>query len=137
MGDTVVKAIKEGTIWLGEITVLPNDEQGTKERLKYGVYRLTLGKIDTRQAELKDLEKSSGGGSGEQSEGFQELHPGMARVFRPKGGRRNNKEHMATEDRLAAEFEDSEAIDESIARGRGQRTEAGKLILRGEGLEAD
>jgi potassium channel subfamily K, other eukaryote len=43
MGDTVVKVIKDFTIYLGEITILPGDEGGLSDRLKYGVLKVTGG----------------------------------------------------------------------------------------------
>lgn len=45
MGDTVVKIIKDLTIYLGEITVLPSDQGGLGDRLKYGLSILTGGKL--------------------------------------------------------------------------------------------
>lgn len=124
MGETVVKAIKEVTIWLGEITVLPNEQEGMQDRLKHGVYKMTLGKIDSRSTKTNDVEAGNGKSNG--GSGIQELHPGLARVFRFRQ-KETNQSHMATEDRLAAEFEESEKIDEAIARGRGNRSEEGNI----------
>lgn len=128
MGETVVKAIKEATIWLGEITVLPNEQEGMTDRLRHGVYKVTLGKVDGRSPKTNDVET---GNSSQPSGGtdFQELHPGLARVFRVRQKKGGNQEHMAAKDRLAADFEESEEIDESIARGRGNRSEEGKANL--------
>lgn len=123
MGETVVKAIKEATIWLGEITVLPNEQEGMKDRLRHGVYKMTLGKVDSRSTTPSDVEAGRGKSNG--GSGFQELHPGLARAFRTRQRDNTNQEQMAIEDRLAAEFEESEKIDESIARGRGNRSEEG------------
>lgn len=124
MGETVVKAIKEATIWLGEITVLPNEQEGMKERLTHGVYKVTLGKVDGRSPKSNDVE--TGNSQPSAGTGFQELHPGLARVFRVRQKKEGNQEHMAAKDRLAEDFEESEEIDESIARGRGNRSEEGK-----------
>jgi hypothetical protein len=125
MGETVVKTIKEATIWLGEITVLPNEQEGLQDRLRHGVYKMTLGKIDSRSTKANDVEAGKGKSNG--GSDFQELHPSLARVFRVRQRKETNQEHMATEDRLAAEFEESEKIDESIARGRGNRSEEGNI----------
>lgn len=126
MGETVVKVIKEATIWLGEITVLPNEQEGMKDRLRHGVYKMTLGKIDGGSAKANDVEAGKGKSNG--GSNFQELHPGLARAFRVRQTKNDtNQERMATEDRLAAEFEESEKIDESIARGRGNRSEEGRI----------
>ncbi|KIW86741.1 uncharacterized protein Z519_12654 [Cladophialophora bantiana CBS 173.52] len=54
MGDTVVKAVKDVTIWLGEITVLPSSEDTISNRLKHGVYKATLGQLDPRNPECRD-----------------------------------------------------------------------------------
>jgi potassium channel subfamily K, other eukaryote len=48
MGDTVVKVIKDFTIYLGEITVLPSDEGGLLDSLKSGIYKLSGGKIGNK-----------------------------------------------------------------------------------------
>ncbi|CAN9263367.1 unnamed protein product [Alternaria sp. RS040] len=44
MGDTVIKAFKDFTIWLGSLTVLP-DEEGLSAALKVGWRRIKFGKI--------------------------------------------------------------------------------------------
>lgn len=44
MGDTVIKAFKDFTIWLGSLTVLP-DEEGLSAALKVGWTRIKSGKI--------------------------------------------------------------------------------------------
>jgi potassium channel subfamily K len=44
MGDTVIKAFKDFTIWLGSLTVLP-DEEGLSAALKVGWKRIKTGKI--------------------------------------------------------------------------------------------
>ncbi|CAN9256303.1 unnamed protein product [Alternaria alternata] len=44
MGDTVIKAFKDFTIWLGSLTVLP-DEEGLSAALKVGWRRIKSGKI--------------------------------------------------------------------------------------------
>ncbi|OQV07573.1 hypothetical protein CLAIMM_11985 isoform 2 [Cladophialophora immunda] len=119
MGDTVVKAVKDVTIWLGEITVLPSSEDTIANRLKHGVYKATLGQLDPRSSGSRDVEKGSetGGGSG-----YQELHPGLARLFR-NGVRKRKKgeKDNDTKDRLAADFEEEEKQEESDARDKGDR----------------
>lgn len=45
MGDTVIKAFRDLTIWLGALTLLPDDEAGLKETLKIGLHRLRSGKV--------------------------------------------------------------------------------------------
>ncbi|EXJ95278.1 hypothetical protein A1O1_00398 [Capronia coronata CBS 617.96] len=118
MGDTVVKAVKDATIWLGEITVLPSDEDSTRNRLKYGIYKATLGKAGYSHSYLKDVEEGSGIDDGE-----QELQPGLARLFGRHGRSRPNRNVRETGDRVAADFERSEKADESHARKHGERSE--------------
>ena len=103
MGDTVVKGVKDATIWLGEITVLPSDEDTLRNRLKHGVYRGTLGKLDLRNTG-GDLEK--GADDSDDASGYREMQPGLVRLFR-SGGRRQKQsgKDRETQDRLAADFE--------------------------------
>ncbi|EXJ89409.1 hypothetical protein A1O3_02476 [Capronia epimyces CBS 606.96] len=122
MGDTVVKAVKETTIWLGEITVLPSDEDTTRNRLKHGLYKATLGKIDPRHSFSRDMEEGSSNDDDE-----KELHPGLIRLFGRHGRKRRNKGDHKAVDRLAADFEGSEEIDETNARNQGDRAEEGRF----------
>jgi potassium channel subfamily K, other eukaryote len=121
MGDTVVKGVKDATIWLGEVTVLPSDEDTFSNRLKHGVAKATLGKLDLRRTP-EDVEKDSGDSGDETSN--REMHPGLTRLFR--NGRekhRHPKEEMKTNDRLAADFEAEEERDEEDARKKGEKWE--------------
>lgn len=122
MGDTVVKAIKDATIWLGEITVLPSDESSMKDRLKHGIYRSTLGKVGSPHSNAESM-------AGAES-GFQELHPGLAKLFRMGGGgdRQYDTRPGANQDELAKDFEQSERIDESEARKEGKRWEESEFL---------
>ena len=69
MGDTVVKAVKDLTIWLGEVTVLPSNDASVFERLKYGFFKSTLGMLEVQQ-KGKDVETGS---SDENENDYQEL----------------------------------------------------------------
>lgn len=121
MGDTVVKAIKDATIWLGEITVLPSDESSARERLQHGLHKATMGKVSSPHPDIED--------GSEEDAGFQELHPGLARLFRAGGEqRRPDKRYRANRDELAKDFEQSEKVDESEARDHGDRLEEGKCF---------
>ncbi|KIW44471.1 uncharacterized protein PV06_02937 [Exophiala oligosperma] len=123
MGDTVVKAIKDATIWLGEVTVLPSDESSMKDRLMHGIYRSTLGKVGSPHFDVENK-------AGEES-GFQELHPGLAKLFRIGGGERpDNTRDGANRDELARDFEQSERIDESEAHKEGKFGEENEHHLR-------
>ena len=48
MGNTVIQLIKDVTIWLGEVTVLPSESVSIRQSLKFGVIKLTGGKIDVQ-----------------------------------------------------------------------------------------
>ncbi|OAP59113.1 hypothetical protein AYL99_06411 [Fonsecaea erecta] len=121
MGDTVVKAVKDVTIWLGEITVLPSSEDTIANRLKHGVYKATLGQLDPRSPGSRDVEKGSETGS---ESGYQELHPGLVRLFRNGGKKHRSGGNGETpEDNLAADFEEEEKQGESEARDKGDRPE--------------
>src|SRR2546423_9399842 len=43
MGDTVIQLIKDLTIWLGEVTVLPSESSSIRQSLKIGLMKLTGG----------------------------------------------------------------------------------------------
>lgn len=45
MGDTVVKIIKDLTIYLGELTILPSDESSVRESLRYGLAKISGGRV--------------------------------------------------------------------------------------------
>ena len=117
----MIKAVKDVTIWLGEITVLPSDEGSAKERLKHGLYKATLGKVDTRRRDVEEGSDEDGDSS------IHELHPGLAKIFGRRGGRKVNKKGRKDEDRLAGDFEESEKVDETKAREKGDRPEEGKV----------
>ncbi|KAJ9607368.1 hypothetical protein H2200_008441 [Cladophialophora chaetospira] len=121
MGDTVVKGVKDATIWLGEVTVLPSSEDTLSNRLKHGVYKGTLGKLDLRKT-AEDVEK----GSGDSDDEYQEEHPGLTRIFRNgRKGRKKQKKagYGKTEDRLAADLEEDEKKGEDDARKKGEKWE--------------
>ncbi len=116
MGDTVVKGIKDATIWLGEVTVLPSDNDSTANRLKYGLERLTLGLLDPEKYPGVGRKKSS---SESDDTDFQELHPGLVKVFGQRGKRKLFKKQRKADERLAANFEEEEKEQEEEAKDRG------------------
>ncbi|KAF2856764.1 potassium channel-like protein [Plenodomus tracheiphilus IPT5] len=56
MGDTVIKAFKDFTMWVGALTVLP-DEEGLRAALKVGFKRIRAGKL--HQEEKGDRNRPS------------------------------------------------------------------------------
>lgn len=127
MGDTVVKSVKDVTIWFGEVTVLPSDEGSTTDRLKHGIYKATMGRVDARAANSPDVEEADDNDS---ESGYQELHPGLTRAFRGRNEGQSRRQDRAAKDRLAADFARSERIDEDIARGHGDRLAEGNPTAR-------
>jgi potassium channel subfamily K len=60
MGDTIIRAFKDFTIWVGSLTVLP-DEKGLTSALKVGMKRMKTGK----GLKEKDLDHKGASGAGE------------------------------------------------------------------------
>jgi potassium channel subfamily K len=60
MGDTIIRAFKDFTIWLGSLTLLP-DEKGLASALKVGIKRIKAGKI----LKEKDLDHKGAPGASE------------------------------------------------------------------------
>ena len=59
MGDTVIKAIKDVVLWLGEFTLLPG-EGSTRKRIKRGVKRLGVSREDGGKMTGEWKEKAPG-----------------------------------------------------------------------------
>jgi potassium channel subfamily K, other eukaryote len=113
MGDTVVKGVKDATIWLGEVTVLPSDESSVLDRLRYGLYKMTFGK---KAAERKRQRKADPDAS---SDDLPHLEEPPGRILGRLKSHRHHTRPNGTEDRLASDFEKSEAEDEQQAHLRG------------------
>ena len=120
MGDTVVKLIKDATIWVGEITVLPNDEVSAVRRLKHGLYKASLGLIEPK-GHLADEES---GGKDDKHSKIRDIPPGLIKLFGNggndsggEGGQRHQNEEM--QDRMAEDFEAAEKQNEEEARELG------------------
>ena len=112
MGDTVVKGVKDVTIWLGEVTLLPSDSASVFERLKYGFYKTSLGILqqDTQAGKSADEESS---------EDYLEMHPGLAKVLGRRGRRKLNRKDKQHSDRLAKDYEQGEELEEKDAAKKG------------------
>ena len=116
MGDTVVKGVKDATIWLGEVTVLPSDNASVTNRLKVGMERLTLGLLDP---EKNPMARGKKGSPKSDDNDFQELHPGLAKVFGQRGRKKVTQKQQESNDRFAANFEAEEKLEEEEAKDRG------------------
>jgi len=79
MGDTVIKVVKDFTIWIGEITVIPSENSSIMERLKFGLYKASLGLVpldhstdeasaDREDESVRDIER------------FQTRNPGLFKL---------------------------------------------------------
>lgn len=108
MGDTVVKVIKEFTIYLGEITVLPSDEGGLKDRLKYGMHKLTGGQVG------KEV-----GSQGESD--VKEKLPTMVNVAEHDQRHGPRQEDVEGARHVADQVENEEKQDEQEARNGGDK----------------
>ncbi|KAJ9654127.1 hypothetical protein H2198_006807 [Neophaeococcomyces mojaviensis] len=128
MGDTVVKGIKEGTIWLGEISVLPNSESHAVERLKRGLYKATLGKLSFPSAK-KDEENANTAKTIRDEDNdwadIHETHPGLVKLFDSSERRKIDPEAIKALDRRADAWAAAEEGDENKAReNKDRRAEA-------------
>ncbi|KAL9125800.1 MAG: hypothetical protein Q9217_005055 [Psora testacea] len=90
MGNTVVKGIKDATLYLGEFTVLPG-EAGPKAMIKYTASRLTGGKLVSGIYEEEPTALMSGSGEKNDEE---------------KGGKNGHLSHGA--DKIAGQVENEE-----------------------------
>jgi len=126
MGDTVVKGIKDATIWLGEISFLPSTDGRTRERLKVGAYRATLGKFKLVAPGLVDQEKADF--EEEEDEdwaNFKQLHPGLAKIFDASDRKKIDHKNIQILDRLADAWASTEDEDEKEAQTKhDQRAQA-------------
>lgn len=100
MGDTVVKGVRDLTIYLGEFTVLPG-EASTKDRFKHSAYKLTNGKIFTKGPMMDEPP----GLLGEKNDEDRE--------------KRTQTSHAAATDTLTGVMEQEELAEASAAKARG------------------
>jgi potassium channel subfamily K, other eukaryote len=108
MGDTVVKAIKDFTIYLGEITVLPSDEGGLSDRLKYGISKVTGSNAGNLTSMKRDDQ-------------VKEKPPMMADMPGQNEHRGPNQQNVESAMHAADQLEKEEEKEEQEARDRGDR----------------
>ena len=113
MGDTVVKLIRDATIWLGELTVLPG-EASTTQKIKKGAKMVKEGKLPSIPnvgAEGGPVEEPTGGVS----------LPGQDRTGGGRAGEsaKAHDQSRAVADRLGTEFEAEELDSAFDAREKG------------------
>ncbi len=110
MGDTIIKVIRDATLWLGEITVLPEKDR-TLALLKHGAQKITKGKFLEDDAPTEDQP----GGIVGLSEENRDPEKGNKR------SKRNHAGGLAGADALGEELEQEELDDAKLARRRGDR----------------
>lgn len=124
MGDTVIKAVNNFTIWVGEITVLPSENLGFMDLLKLGLYKATLGLIpldlstdraaaDWDHEALRDIER------------FQELNPSLFKMYRQRDDarKRHRREGPAEDgDQLGKDCKQSAMQQEVEAKAGSDNT---------------
>ena len=108
MGDTVVTLIKDGTIYLGEVTVLPSEKRGVRRSFKLLVMKLNAGRINVK-------------GLKEEDDGVEEAPPGLIHMPHQHGNAtsRHNPEDLEAIQNIAADFAAAEKMDEDEARRQG------------------
>jgi potassium channel subfamily K len=109
MGDTVIQLIKDLTIWFGEVTVLPSESGSIRQSLKFGLVKLTGGKINVQ-------------GLRDSNDDIEDTPPGLVRMpHRQKQESRHNRKDVEAGQKLASAFEKAEELDEDEARRQGDR----------------
>jgi potassium channel subfamily K, other eukaryote len=93
MGDTVVKMVKDLTLWVGEVTVLPGDAP-MRDKLRYGIHKATAGKLAAK--DIEDIPP-----------------PGHSKTDQ------DEKQKTSGPDRIAAQLEVRELEEEEHARQKG------------------
>lgn len=108
MGDTVIAVIKDGTIWLGELTVLPSETGSVRESAKIGLVKLTGGKLDVNAI------RNTSGVNEEPTSG---VHPPKREAEDPAGGK--SKGDIEAAEDVTADLAEAEQLDENDARADG------------------
>ena len=118
MGDTVIKGIRDLTLWFGEFTILPG-EGSTKEKLQKGATAIREGQIkDGLKQQLKNKKAN-------RDDDLVPEAPGgvfLAENRRHKGGEPKKPEHIAAAaatDRLGEEYEAEELDAATRAHEKG------------------
>ena len=110
MGDTVIQLIKDITIWLGEITVLPSEAGSMRQSLKIGITKMTGGRINVQ-------------GIRDSDDNIEEEAPGLVHMPRRRKPDEptHDKQDVEAAQQIAAEFDKAEQLDEEEARRQGDR----------------
>ena len=131
MGDTVIKGVKDLTIWLGEITFLPSTDTSTIERIKIGVHHLTMGSVTFEKAKLDDEQQRENTENLDKDwAGFRDSHPGLIQMFDHTDSKKVDRNDLQTLSRLTKTWEAAEPEDEDLARERNHAKALGRFDER-------
>ena len=114
MGDTVVKFIKDFTIYLGEITVLPSEEGGLSDRLKYGMHKVSGGKVGNIINRRKRTKSNSNSDKKEKPPAMVNMDPDHQRHG-------PNNDDVEAARHVADNLGNTEKQEEDAARARGDQ----------------
>lgn len=126
MGDTVVKGVKDVTLWIGEISFLPSDEARTRDRFRHGAYRLTGGLVGAPNAVVDQESNSKREEIEEEWSDLKVLHPGMIRIFDDSDRKKIKHEDLRLLDKLADVWAQSEQQDEEMAKQNNDKVAEGE-----------
>ncbi|KPI44668.1 Outward-rectifier potassium channel TOK1 [Cyphellophora attinorum] len=140
MGDTVVKWVKDVTIWVGEVTVLPSSESTILDRLKYGALKAIFGKRVARERHTQRI--SARQGRDEDTEAGENVAQPPGRILglkqlrkRHKQDKQKSRDTMDPNERLAADYAEEEGNEEEDAKQHGNKVAEDEHHLRRQLLE--
>lgn len=108
MGDTVVKFIRDLTIYLGEITVLPSDQGGLSDRLRFGLHKVSGGRFGNK------VNSKDGHDGKEKPSSMVEMGEQGQQLDR-------NQQDIEAVQHVADDLEQTEKKDEQVARDQGDK----------------
>jgi potassium channel subfamily K, other eukaryote len=110
MSDTVIAGIKDLTIYLGEITVLPSEKGSVQHRLQFGITKVTGGKLN-----LKAFQDSN-------DSDIEERQPGLVHMpHRQHQKPEHDKKDVEAINNLTRDFAEAEKLDEDDAKKHGDK----------------
>lgn len=121
MGDTVVKGIKDATIWLGEISVLPSNEVRTRDRLRIAGSKFRVGRSNRHKEEDEEDHASRKQNADADWAGFKELHPGLVNIFDDKDASSVDLGDLKILERLADVWSATEEDDAKLANEKNDQ----------------
>lgn len=129
MGDTVVKGVKDVTIWIGEVSFLPSDEARVRDRLRHGAFWLTAGYVNRPDGIIEQERNSKREEVEEDWSTFKVLHPGLVQVFDESERRKVNREDLRILYRVTQAWAESEEEAEQEATANQDKLAEGNAQL--------